>query len=114
VSPEGLPWTTLLVLDEVTGKFLDKVTAPAASVGYALLCSVLGVKVEETCTQAEATTEIVNDAATGDAAIPADAGSEPLANCSIGGASTGENVADAVSVIKLTGASSTELLTVSE
>jgi hypothetical protein len=113
VSPEGLPWTTQLVLDEVSGLFLDKVTS-ATSVGYALLCTVLGVKVEETCTQAEATTEIVNDAATGDAAIPAGAESTPLANCSIGGLGTGKNMTDAVSVIKLTGASSTELLTVSE
>jgi hypothetical protein len=114
VSPEGLPWTTQLVLDEVSGLFLDKVTAPAASVGYALLCTVLGVKVEDICTQAEATVEIVNDAATGDAAIPVNAISQPLANCSIGGPGTGRNEADAVSVIKLTGASSAELLTVSE
>lgn len=109
VSPLGLPWSTLLFLDETTGLFLKSISA--TEVGYELTCLVLGVKVEDKCTQTNAVVEVVNDADTGDAAIPANAIGEPRANCSIGGTSKGKNEADVLTPMLL---ESGELLTVSE
>jgi hypothetical protein len=107
VWPVGLPWKTELFLME-NGTFLDLVSA--TEVGYELLCLILGINAEDKCTAADGEVEIVNDADTGDAAIPAGAIVSPNFNCTQSGRATGINVADELASILLT---SGELLTVS-
>lgn len=108
VWPVGLPWKTELFLME-NGTFLDLVSA--TEVGYELLCLILGINTEDKCTAADGEVEIVNDADTGDAAIPANAIVNPQFNCTqSGGAATGVNQSDELASILLTGG---ELLTVS-
>lgn len=82
VAPEGLPWTTLLVLDGTTGKFLDIVTGAS----YAVTCTILGVKTTDTCTIEDGHFEVL--AATEGAEAKGIV--EPLGNCSIGGRERGE------------------------
>jgi hypothetical protein len=108
VWPVGLPWKTELFLME-NGTFLDLVSA--TEVGYELLCLVLGINAEDKCTGTDGEVEIVNDADTGDAAIPALAEVTPKFKCTqSGGKETGVNVADELTPLLLV---SGELLTVS-
>jgi hypothetical protein len=90
------------------GEFLDLITGTGGTIGYELLCLVLGINTEDTCTSADFEVQVVNDATTGDASIPALAGTNP-ALCTQSNEETGLNVADAVTpILPLTG-----LLTVS-
>jgi hypothetical protein len=108
VWPIGLPWHTTLFLME-NGEFLDLVEGTGGSIGYELLCLVLGLNTEDTCTSADFEFPVVNDATTGDASIPAGAESTPPALCTQSNEETGLNIADAVTpILPLTG-----LLTVS-
>ena len=80
VSPDGLPWKTLLILME-NGKFLDIFFAP----DYFTECLVLGLKVSETCSVAETGGEVVN--VTG--GVEAVGAPTPQANCTTGGTGAG-------------------------
>jgi hypothetical protein len=84
VSPEGLPWATLLQLDEGTGAtFLDAITGAS----YFTECLVVGIKVSETCTSPGVQAgELLN--ATG--GVTADGNVTPNANCTVGGTAAGE------------------------
>ena len=105
VFPENLPWKTQLFLME-NGKILDLIV----SSGYAVKCTELGIKIEDTCTIADTELEVLNDPVTGDAETPANAIAEPLANCSIGGNGKGINETVELATIALVNG---ELLTVS-
>jgi hypothetical protein len=110
VWPLGLPWHTLLFL-MANGTFLDDVSKEnGTTFGYELECLVSGILVTDTCESGLTEFEVVNDADTGNAAIPAGAIGEPLAKCSIFGGELGKNQADALTEILLT---SGLLLTVS-
>jgi len=103
VWPIGLPWHTLLYLME-SGVILDRTAKEnGINFGYELACTVLGLKVTDTCEAKESAFEVINDADTGDASIPAGALGEPLANCTIGGSGTGANRTDELSPVTLTG-----------
>src|ERR1700722_5840458 len=110
VWPVGLPWHTLLYL-MADGTILDRVAKENGSnFGYELTCTVLGLKITDTCEAKGSSFEGLNDADTGDASAPAGALGEPLANCSVGGNATGANRTDELTPITLT---SGLLLTVS-
>jgi hypothetical protein len=110
VWPVGLEWHTELFLME-NGEILDLVNKEDGSVfGYELLCSVLLINTEDTCTATDSEFAVINDADTGDAAVPAGSIGLPLANCTLGGLETGVNETDELAPITLT---SGELLTVS-
>lgn len=95
----------------MTGKILDRVSKEDGSVfGYELVCTILGLKVEDKCESTGSAFEVINDADTGDAAAPAGAIGEPLANCLRGGNGSGKNETDELSPITVT---SGLLLTVS-
>lgn len=109
VWPVGLPWKTTLFLME-NGTFLDLIVGTGGSVGYELLCLVLSVNTEDTCTAADFEVEIVNNGS-GNAVIPSGALVSPNASCSqSGGKATGINQADSETPILL---ESGELLSVS-
>jgi hypothetical protein len=82
VAPEGLPWHTLLFLDETTGKFLDN----AFKATYTVTCTILGVKGTDECTVTNGTFEVVASAEGGEAKGKV----SPAANCTLGGTSSGE------------------------
>jgi len=86
VSPVGLPWSTLLVLVE-NGTFRDFITGS----GYEVLCLVLGINVEDTCTAALTSLLVENGTAPTGALTPAGTAATPNANCTLGGAGTGVN-----------------------
>jgi hypothetical protein len=110
VWPLGLPWHTLLFLAE-NGTFLDSVSKEnGTTFGYELECLVGGLPVSDTCEATSSAFEVINDADTGDAAIPAGAQGLPLAKCSLFGGNTALNEADSLSEILVT---SGLLLTVS-
>jgi hypothetical protein len=81
VSPEGLPFSSLLYLAEF-GAFLDA----TVHAGYSVSCLILGVKVSEECTLANSVDEVVN------ASFSVEAIGEliPPGNCTLGGAGTGD------------------------
>jgi hypothetical protein len=111
VWPHLLPWHTLLFLAE-DGKFLDSVSKEdGTQFGYELLCLVLGINVEDLCWTTRSAFEVLNDADTGDASVPAGAEGLPFAECNLGGLGTGRNVADELTPITIPG--SELLLTVS-
>lgn len=105
VWPENLPWRTELFLME-DGKFLDLLVGSR----YHLRCLVAGLAVEDACGEANEDTEfeIINDPE--DAAIPAGALNAPGLRCALGGAGSGFDRADSLTLILLT---SGELLSVS-
>jgi hypothetical protein len=110
VWPEGLPWhTTLFLMAE--GKFLDLVTGSNAGgkFGYTLLCLVAGLNTEDTCESADSEYEVINDADTGDASVPAGQ-TITGATCTMSGAATGVQIIDELTPILLL---NLELLTVS-
>ena len=78
--------------------------------GYAVKCTELGIKIEDTCTASDTDLEVLNDPVTGDAETPGGATAEPLANCSIGGNGKGVNETDELATTTLING---ELLTVS-
>jgi len=111
VWPIGLPWHTLLYLDEATSMILDLVSKEDGSnFGYELTCTILGLKVTDTCESPGSAFLIENDADTGDADVRSGAVGEPLGKCAIGGAGTGVDRTDELTPITLT---SGLLLTVS-
>jgi hypothetical protein len=81
VSPEGLPFHSLLFLMEI-GSFLDVIFKAT----YTASCLVLGIKITDECTVTNGITEVVN-ASFGVESI---GNVIPLGTCSIGGAGTGE------------------------
>lgn len=109
VWPIGLPWLSLLFLDQVLNKFLELLWSPSGTIGYQLLCLVLGLNTEDTCTAPanDFEFEVANDPE--NAAILAGTKTN-LALCTQSGEETGENTADALTEIKLT---NLELLSVS-
>ena len=106
ISPEGLPWHSLLALSSET-TFSDSVF----SAGYNVSCLVLGIKISDECTSptiaAGGSGSTVGNVAGG---VEITGEATPLANCSIGGTGTGKIVPSAGNVI----ASSAGTLTVSE
>jgi hypothetical protein len=82
VSPENLPWRGSLFLME-DGKFLTSVLGQTA---YSVSCLVLGIKITDECSTTGAAFLVENVAGGVTSVGPG----EPLANCSIGGAETGE------------------------
>jgi hypothetical protein len=82
VAPEVLPWQTLLVLDSVTGLFLDYVVKAT----YAVTCTIVGLKTTDECKVEGGKFEVLS-AAEG---AEAKGAVEPLGNCSIGGKEKGE------------------------
>ena len=98
VVPLGLPWHTLLMLDEPSKKFLVLLFTEGRNFGYELLCLVLLINTKDTCTQNDTEFEVVNDPE--DVAIPANTFASPLATCSqSGGKATGVNEADTLTFI---------------
>jgi hypothetical protein len=97
VNPIGLPWHSLLFLDAVTGKFLVLFTGTGGLIGYMLLCLVLLLNTEDTCTSEDFEVEVFNDPE--DVAIPAGAETSPLALCTQSNELTGRNIADALTFI---------------
>jgi hypothetical protein len=85
ISPEGLPWHTLLFLMESNNSFLDLVF----SAGYVVKCLVLGLAVSDECTTMLTAGGVSNT--TGGVTATEEALS-PLGACSIGGAGTSEIV----------------------
>jgi hypothetical protein len=71
------------------------------TLGYELLCLVLGINTEDTCTSAanKFTVEVINDPE--NVAIPAGAEEKPLALCSQSGEETGKIIADELTPILL-------------
>jgi hypothetical protein len=108
VYPLGLPWKTELFLME-NGEFLDLVSA--TEVGYEILCLILSINAEDTCTSNDGEVLIQNDPVTGDADTPSGSAVTPNAKCTqSGGGMTGVNETTEASTMKL---ESGELLTVS-
>jgi hypothetical protein len=85
VSPENLPWHTLLFLMESNNSFLDLVFLA----GYTVECLVLGLKITDECTTELAAGGVTN--VTG-GVEGAEEPLAPLGTCSVGGAGTGEVV----------------------
>jgi hypothetical protein len=88
--PRLLPWSTLLYLDQVTGRILDYIVG----LHWEFTCTVLGVKVEDECTGASelASLEVSNTGEGGDAVM--NGAAEPNGNCTTGGAGSGVNEAE--------------------
>lgn len=95
VWPHGLPWKTLLFTME-NGEVLDLIE----NSGYELLCLILGINAEDTCTIADTNLLVVNNAE-GNAETPSGSIAEPLATCSVGGTESGVNETVGASLIKL-------------
>jgi hypothetical protein len=109
VSPEGLPWHTLLFLDTATSLFLDAFFAAA----YSVKCNILGIPIEEECVTPSITLggsagQVVNVATGVEGSLePA----SPNGACGLGGAAAGEiEPEDGVITKTLNG----EILSVSE
>lgn len=108
VAPEGLPFHSLLFLDETSGLFLDALF----SAGYSVECDILGIPLKEECTTPTialggSAGQVVNVASGVEASLePA----SPNANCTIGGSAQGEAEPGAGTITK----SLVETLTVSE
>jgi hypothetical protein len=83
VSPENLPWHTLVYLSEA-GQFRYLVEKGS----YSSSCLILGIKVTDECTETNASVEIVN--VTG--GVEEIGAATPLANCTVGGVESGEFV----------------------
>jgi hypothetical protein len=96
IFPKGLPWSTLLFLDQGTGHILDYVVGAA----YEVTCTVLGVKVEDECkaTNNLASFEVSNTGEGGDALV--EGAEEPNGECTQGGPGSEVNSAikDAITV----------------
>lgn len=77
----GLPWHTLLFLDELSGLFLDLILTEG-ELGYEMLCLVLLVNAVDKCTAAgkDVEIEVINDLE--DAAFPVNAVWTPKLLCS--------------------------------
>lgn len=95
----GLPWHSLLFQDETSGLALDLLFG-ATEIGYEVLCLILGVNAEDKCTAPndDFEVEVLNEIE--GAAIPANAGTSPMALCSQSGEETGKNIADELTLIK--------------
>jgi hypothetical protein len=93
VVPVNLPWLTQLVLTEGEPEFLDYLSGSSEGKepGWKVSCLVLGIKITDTCegvTSAKVENTVENDVlATFNPAAPI---SSRKANCSIGGAETGD------------------------
>jgi len=95
VFPLGLPWKTLLYLMQNNTILLEVDFGK-----YELLCLVLGINTEDTCTAVSGNgLEVLNDPETGDAESPGGAIDEPLATCTMGGANSGVNQLDELAFI---------------
>jgi hypothetical protein len=81
VAPEGLPWHTLLYLDETTGKFLDNV----AKAAYSVKCRIIFTVTDE-CTVTNGAFEVLASAGGAEAVGKV----EPNATCTFAGGKTGE------------------------
>lgn len=99
VWPIGLPWHTELYLME-NGEILDLFFG-IEEIGYEMLCLVLGLNAEDKCTFAgnSLAFPVVNDATTGDAAIPAGGEATPAATCSQSGEASGLLIPDGTTLI---------------
>jgi hypothetical protein len=104
---KGLPWATLLFLEEAqNGTFAELITGE----GYELLCLVIGINAEDSCESAGSEFMVLNDPVSGGASIPPGEAGLPLAKCTQSGKETGVFETDASAAITLTNG---ELLTVS-
>jgi hypothetical protein len=101
VWPIGLPWLTTLFLME-NGEILDLIFSPSVAklIGYELLCLVIGITTEDSCTSEDFEIAVVNDV-NGDAEIPVGAEASPRALCTQSGEETGVNIADELALINL-------------
>jgi hypothetical protein len=112
-----LPWLDELFLMVTTNEILDLITSMNAAdgnvVGYEILCLVLGLNAEDTCTSTDTETKVVNEEPTGDAETPANTPLTPNAACTqSGGELTGVNeTTELASILPLN--PTTELITVS-
>jgi hypothetical protein len=97
VWPVGLPWHSLLFLDAVTGKFLVLFTGTGGLIGYMLLCLVLEIDTEDTCTSEDFEIEVFNDPE--DVAFPAGAQTSPSALCTQSNEQSALNVVDELTFI---------------
>jgi hypothetical protein len=91
-APEDLPWKTLLYLSEV-GLFRDAISLAT----YWSMCDVLGFLVEEECTVANGTYEVLN--VTG--GVEGMGEVTPLGNCTVGGAGAAGQTFVAGNLLKL-------------
>lgn len=107
VFPLGLPWKAQVVLME-NGEFLG--LGAATQNGFEILCLVLGVNVEDTCTSTGGESGVENGAVTGDAETPTGSKMAPNYTCTQSGEATGVIERSENSTNKL---ESGELLTVS-
>jgi hypothetical protein len=103
VWPIGLPWHGLLSLLE-NGEFSNVKETGTKTVGYEILCLVLGLDTEDTCTVTHRRINVINDAETGDAAVPAGAEGTPRYLCTQSGKESGSTIADELTaILPLTG-----------
>lgn len=99
IYPRGLPWGTLLFLTE-NGQILDLIYA--TEIGYEILCLILGINVEDTCTSPDQEVLIENSAITGDAFTPAKSEVTPSFKCTqSGGKETGVEETEIESTISV-------------
>ncbi len=97
----NLPWLTELLL--VGGKNLDDIVGTGGNAGWAAHCLVVGLNITDTCTKAETSADIDNTTE-GDVVALFSAAIGGLANCTQGGAETGE-VTGEVLILTLDGSS---------
>ena len=108
VNPIGLPWLTLLFLDQGTGEFLNLIYTEIETtigaekglfVGYELLCLVLNLNTEDTCYAEKFEIPVINDPE--NAAIAAGVETTPLALCTQSNKEeSGHNISDELALIE--------------
>jgi hypothetical protein len=81
VWPVGLPWKTILFLNEAN-EVLNLIEGPTAGAkfGFELLCLILGVNTVDECTSTDSNIKVVNNAS-GDASTPINSLVTPNVEC---------------------------------
>jgi hypothetical protein len=87
VWPLGLPWLTQLALEGTA--IVDDTKANAGEMGYAIECSIFGVKEQDTCTQALFAPKFIENMATENDTLWLVA-EENASSCSLSGEKSGD------------------------
>ena len=98
VWPMNLPWHGLLFLDSTTGRFLTLKESATKTIGFGLLCLVLGLNLEDECvTGGSLRLEVSNDPE--DVAMAAGEETEPPFTCTQSNKASGHAVIDELASI---------------
>jgi hypothetical protein len=81
------PWITKIEL--INGVFYDDIVGEVGEVEYLTICTVLGIKLEDTCKLALARAKLENSGSNVKAVFDSSDPNQPAANCSRGGNGTG-------------------------